>query len=315
VGPEYEALACLGSQCLVSDLKAISKANDLCNRYGIDVISTGCVISFVMEAYEKGIISKKGLDNIDLKWGNAQAVIEIIKRIGERKGIGDLLSEGVKKIAQKIGKNSEEFSVEVKGMECPAHDPRAIYSVAVAYATRCRGGCHTMMTQVFDGFGNPLPDLGYTYAPDRFEVEGKGIFTARVQNYITMFNVLGICRFLINGKIYSSNILEWLEHVTGWKMNLQEFLQVGERCINLKRMYNVRCGISRKDDTLPKRFLTLKRGTGEAANSLPPLGRMLSEYYLYREWSEEGIPCAKKLKQLGLEKEISDLPSHLQVIS
>lgn len=311
-GPEYEALACLGSLCLVDDLKAIAKANDLCNRYGMDTISAGCVIAFAMEAYEKGIVSKKELNGLDLTWGNAQAMVEMTKRIGDREGMGDLLAEGVKRAAQKIGKNSEEFAIEVKGMECPAHDPRAIYSVAVAYATRSRGACHTMMTQVVDGGGLPFPELGYEDPPDRFEVEGKGILTAKMQDYITMFNVLCICRFLIGGKVHLPHILEWLECVTGWKMGLEEFLGVGERCVNLKRMYNVRCGISRKDDTLPPRLLTLKRGTGGAADTLPPLGRILSEYYEYRNWSEEGIPLATKLKELGLEKEIRDLPSHLE---
>ncbi|QNB46338.1 aldehyde ferredoxin oxidoreductase [Thermanaerosceptrum fracticalcis] len=299
-GPEYETLALLGALCLVDDLEAVAMANELCNRYGMDTISTGGVIAFAMECFEHGLITEEDTGGVSLQWGDAGAVIDMIHQIGQRKKLGKILAEGVKRAAAQIGGVAEEFALHVKGLEPPAHDPRAFNSLAVAYATSNRGACH------LQGFTHPyeiaatIPELNYCKPFDRFAVRGKGELTANLQNIMSMCDSLKICKFAVVGGVTLTHMVEWLNLITGWEMTVADFLLTGERLFNLKRLYNVRCGITRKDDTLPPRLLSLKRGSGGAADNLPPLGEMLSEYYLYRGWDELGRPTQSKLEELDL---------------
>jgi len=299
-GPEYETLGMLGSNCLIDDLPAIAKANELCNRYGLDTISTGGVISFAMEAYERGLINKKDTGGIVLRWGNASALIEMIHHIAQRKGIGKLLGEGVKRAAEEIGGDALEFAIHTKGLEFPAHDPRAKFATALAYATSNRGACHCQaFTHDFEN-GASLPDLGYPETLDRFATEGKVEFVVKMQNLMSMFDSLTVCKFVLFGGVTVEPLREFLNYVTGWDVDTKEFLKIGERIFNLKRLYNTRCGISRKDDTLPPRILTHKRGGG--TNVLPPLNLMLNKYYQLRGWDEFGIPTIEKIQELGLNE-------------
>jgi len=299
-GPEYETLGMLGSNCLIDDLPGIAKANELCNRYGLDTISTGGVISFAMEAYDRGLISKEDTEGVELEWGSTSALIQMIHQIAQRKGIGELLGEGVKRAAEKIGGYAVEFAIHTKGLEFPAHDPRAKVATALAYATSNRGACHCQaFTHDFEN-GVSLPDLGYPETLDRFAVEGKAEFVFKMQNLMSMIDSLTCCKFVIHGGVTVEPLREFLNYVTGWSIDTGEFLKTGERIFNLKRLYNVRCGISRKDDTLPPRILTHKRGGG--TNILPFLNLMLSEYYQLRGWDEFGIPTEEKLEELGLKK-------------
>lgn len=300
-GPEYETMASLGSYCMIDDLEAICLGNELCNKYGIDTISTGSVIAFAMECYEKGLITKEDAGGLDLSWGNPDALIGLIHQIGQKKGLGAILGEGVRAAAEKIGGTAEEYAIHVKGLELPAHDPRAFFSLAVGYATSNRGACHLQAYSDSAEKGVTMPELGWEEPYDRFQVEGKGEMTAKMQNLCSLFDALKACKFLLWGGGRALHLHEWLNAVTGFDMSFEEFMQVGERLYNLKRMYNVRLGISRKDDTLPARILTHKRGSGGAADTLPPLGKMLNEYYTYRGWSEEGIPTEETLKKLDLE--------------
>lgn len=311
-GPEYEALASLGAINLTDDLGAVAKANELCNRYGLDVISTGIVIGFAIEAYEKGLISSEDTGGLQLQWGNPSTLIECVHRIGRREGFGWLLGEGVKRVAESIGGLAPELALHVKGLELPAHDPRAYNSVALAYATSNRGACH------LQGFSHAfernvtMPDLGYPEVQDRFAVKGKGEFVAKLQNLMSLFDSAKLCKFTLFTGIKAHHVVEWLNIVVGWDMSLDEFMKAGERIFNLKRMYNVRCGISRKDDTLPPRALIMKRGAGGASENLPPLGEMLSEYYKYRGWDELGIPTKEKLASLDLDWLTTALPKYAQ---
>lgn len=312
-GPEYETLASLGALCLVDDLKAIALANEWCNRYGLDTISTGGVIAFAMEAFENGLITKEDTDGLEIKWGDPNVMLELVRRIAQRKGIGDLLAEGVKRVADKIGGIALEFAIHSKGLEFPAHDPRAYNSLAVGYATSNRGACHL---QAFShGFekGLTMPEVGYPESRDRFEIDGKGVMTAKAQNLMCMFDSIKMCKFSLFGGVTITDMVNFLNYVTGWDMNVEEFMKAGERIFNLKRLYNVRCGISRKDDTIPARILTHKRKEGGAAENLPHLGRMLSEYYKFRGWNQEGIPKKEKLEELGL-KEYIDFSERLKQI-
>jgi len=297
-GPEYETLGMLGSNCLIDNLPAIAEANELCNRYGLDTISTGAVISFAMEAYDRGLVTEKDTEGIALRWGNSSALIEMIHRIAHRQGLGKLLGEGVKRAAEEIGGDALEFAIHVKGLEFPAHDPRAALATALAYATSERGACHlSAFTHDFE-IGASLPDLGYPETLDRSATEGKAEFVAKMQNLMSMFDSLIVCKFTLFGGVTVGPLKDFLNYVTGWDIDTGEFLKIGERIFNLKRLYNIRCGISRKDDTLPPRILTHKRGGG--TNVLPFLNLMLNEYYQYRGWDEFGVPTKEKLEELGL---------------
>jgi len=301
-GPEYETIGMLGSNLFINDIRAITKNNELCNRYGLDTITTGSVIAMVMECYEKGLIDKKWLDGIDLKWGNTDAVIEMINKIGQREGVGKLLGEGTVRIAKAIGSYAIEYAIQVKGLEAPAHEPRAKVSVALGYATSNRGACHLQaFTHDFQD-GASLPDLGYPETLDRFNPKGIPEFVIKFQNLMSMFDSIHICKFTLFGGMTFKPCVQMLELVTGFGLDEKEFLKTGERIFNLKRLYNVKCGITRKDDTLPPRYLTQKRGSGEYEDQLPPLGMLLDEYYRLRGWSEIGIPTEKKLQELGLSE-------------
>ena len=298
--PEYETLALMGSNCLIDDVPAIIKANELCNRYGLDTMSTGSAIAFGMEAFEKGLITEKDIGGIALKWGSGEALVDMVKQIGEAKGIGKILGLGPKKAAQQLGGQAQEFAMHVKGLELPAHDPRAYNAGAVNFATANRGACHLAgLSHIFER-ALTAPEIGILEPMDRFDVTGKGVLAAKSQDYMGVLDALEVCKFILFGGIGISIFTEWYRHVTGEDMDTERFIKTGERIFNLKRLYNVKCGISRKDDFLPPRILTWAR-TGEGLTpNLPPLGTMLGEYYKYRGWTEDGMPTEEKLQELKI---------------
>ncbi len=297
-GPEYETLGLLGSNLLIDDLQAIAKANELCNRYGLDTISTGGVIGFAMEAYERGLITKKDTDGLELEWGNAPAVHKLIEAIAHRKGIGDILAEGVRRAAEQIGGVASEFALHVKGLEPPAHDPRAKVTVAVGFATSNRGACHLQAFSHDFEEGAFIEDLGLPQLTNRFALEGKVENVIRMQHLMSMFDSLTCCKFSVFGGMTVEPLVQFLDYVTGWDYDVEAFFKTGERLYNLKRLYNTRLGISRKDDTLPPRMMTHRRGGG--TEFLPPLGSLLNEYYRARGWDEFGIPTTEKRRELGI---------------
>jgi aldehyde:ferredoxin oxidoreductase len=300
-GPEYETIGTLGGLCLVDDLVAIAKANQLCNRYGLDTISAGGIIAFAMEAYEKGIITRSDTDGVELVWGNGKAVVEMVHKMGKGEGIGRLMTEGSKRMAEALGKNAIEFAIHVKGLEPSAHDPRRFFSQALSYATAARGACHNASWSHPYELALSMPEIGIPEPQDAYQIEGKAEFTAKLQDLMCVMDALIICRFSQVGKAVNvTNHVDWLNLITGWNMEIPEYMKVGERLFNLKRMYNCRLGASRKDDLLPYRFLTLNRTGEDLTNQLPPIGKLLGDYYAYRGWSEDGIPTPQKLEELGL---------------
>ncbi len=297
-GPEYETVGLMGTNLLIDDLNAVIKSNELCNRYGLDTISTGSVIGFAMEAYEKGLISKKQLDGIDLTWGSSRAVHEYIRKIAEKDGFGAVLGKGVKRAADYVGGTAHEFALEVKGLEPPAHDPRAKFTVALGYATSNRGACHVAaFTHDFEE-GAYLEDLGTPRLEDRFGIEHKAENVYYMQHLMGMFDSLVACKFGMFGGLTVNPLIRALNAVTGWDFDREKFFRAGERIFNIKRLYNVRLGITRKDDVIPVRMLNQRRGGG--TNELPPLNVLLDEYYKLRGWNEFGIPTEEKLEELSL---------------
>jgi aldehyde:ferredoxin oxidoreductase len=298
-GPEYETISMLGSNCMVGDLEAISKGNELCNRYGLDTISTGSVIAFCMEAYEKNLITKEDTGGLDLKFGDPDAMLGMITKIAKREDIGKDLGEGLIHASGKIGHNSREFAMQVKGLDFPGHDPRAKVALGVSYATSNRGACHLQSFTADWEDNASMVDLGYPETMDRFKTEGKGKFVMDFQNLMSLIDSLRCCKFVLFGGITVKPLLKMLNLITGWKMTKGEFLETGERIYNLKRLYNVREGVSRKDDTLPPRVLNHPRGGGSGDN-IPILNVMLRDYYRERGWDEFGIPTEETSERLGL---------------
>ncbi|MBI4332931.1 MAG: aldehyde ferredoxin oxidoreductase family protein [Chloroflexi bacterium] len=312
----YESMVPLGALCLIDDMDALQEAYDLCNRYGMDAISVGGVVAFAMEAFENGLITSADTGGIRPLWGDAAAMVEMVRQIGESdQKFARLLGQGVRRAAETIGGVAPEFAIHVKGLELPAHDPRSSNAVALEYATANIGAWHQsasgVMIKNFLLRELALPE-NQDSLENRFRVDGRGELVAKLQNFLCSFDCLALCKVSARGtnrsyqEIAPSYFAQWLSQVTGWDVGLDEFMKMGERVFNLERMINVRRGISRKDDTLPPRMLAHKRGSGagksEAANHLPPLGEMLNQYYSFRGWNELGIPTREKLADLGLEE-------------
>ena len=299
-GPEYETIAGFGGMCLVDELDVVVAANDLCNRYGLDTISTSAVIAFAMEAFEKGLISPKDTGGLELTWGKGEAVLEMVRRIAQREGLGDLLAQGVRAAARKLGPKAEEFAIHVKGMEVPYHDPRAFVSMAVNYATSNRGACHLEALTYWCGYGARIEGIDVPEPHDPHESRGAARLAFDYQNFLSVFNPLGLCKFIAKAGVGPRHVAQWVNAALGWEWDAREVMLVGERLFNLRRMINVGYGVSRSDDTLPRRFLEEPRPDGGAAGILPKLKEMLSEYYALRGWDEEGKPSPKKRHELGL---------------
>lgn len=299
-GPEYETMALLGANVLLDDLEAVAKAHELCNRYGLDVLSTGAVIGFALEAAERGILRDAQGRKIDLDWGDGKSIVNMVESIGRRENLGYLFGEGVMRASAEIGEGCEAFALHVKGLEPPGHDPRAYNSLAVGYATGNRGACHLQGFSYAFERSVTMPEIGILEVQDRFGAVKKGELVAKTQDLMSLFDSLKLCKFTLYGGLKLTHALKFLNAVTGWDIGQAEILKTGERIYNLKRMYNVRCGITRKDDTVPTRMLREKRGEGGAAENLPPFAEALDEYYRYRDWDQNGIPTKTKLLELGL---------------
>lgn len=295
-GPEYETCAAFGLLCMNDDLGAIAKANDLCNRYGLDTISTGNMVAFAMECYERGLIGRDEV-GMELRWGDPEAIVEMVRRIGEREGFGALLGEGVREASRRIGKGAEELAVHVKGLEVPMHDPRAFKGMGLQYATSHRGACHLRGLFYHIEQGERVPDLGIHKRYERFTVDDKAEPVVAMQNWHDVVDSLIMCKFAM---VAPASALAMLQMVTGWDMKLQEFLKVGERAYNLKRLINLRYGMTAKDDNLPKRLLTMPLPDGGCKGMVVELERMLPHYYRARGWDDDGVPTHEKLRELGL---------------
>ena len=305
-GPEYETVGLFGTNLLNGDVEVIQAANEYCNRQGMDTIGAANTVAFAVECYEHGIITKEDLCGLEAKWGDADTILGILELIANRKGIGDLLAHGTKYAADKLGGLAHEFCVTVKGMEFPAHDPRAADTTGLQYATSTRGACH--LNAYTSDFSLPESSCGFGFmAPfkfkSRFELDDESVgFVITHQNVMAMMDSMSCCKFVIFGlgENYMSCYLEWIKQVMGWDMTLEEWLETGSRIYNLKRMYQVRMGVSRKDDVLPPRMYK-RRGTGGAANNVPNVAEKLDTFYAMRGWNDLGIPTDETLAKLGLE--------------
>lgn len=300
--PEYETLAGFGGNCQCDDVEAITFMNDLCNRYGLDTISTSSAIAFTMEAYEKGLVSQEETGGLDLTWGNAEAMIGAVHAIARREGLGALLADGVRAAAARLGPEAEAFAIHVKGMELPYHDPRAFLSMSANYATASRGGCHLEALSYWAGYGVRIEGWFDPAEFDPHDSSGKGQMAADFQNYVAVYNPLGICKFIIKGLIGPQHVADLVNTAMDWNWTAGDLLQTGERLFDLKRLINLRFGITRADDTLPLRLLTEPRPSGGAQGVLPDMDLIMEEYYQARDWTPEGAPSPERLVALGLDR-------------
>jgi len=309
-GPEYESVGTLGGQCLVTDMEAITKAHYLCNDYGLDTISTGSTIAFAIECYEKGILTKSDTDGLELKFGDADVVIELVHKIAKREGFGDLLAEGTRRMSRKLGKGSERFAMNVKGLELPAYDSRAVQITGLAYATANRGGDHiTAYIQ-----GPTFLDIPFLCIPDSrikdpLVADPEEVHVlVDLENVMGALDTLGACKFM--GFCVASE--EWVElvaHCLGREFTYDDMVKVGERAYNLARVFSIREGLTRAADTLPPRLLEEPLPEGMAEGKVNEnLPAMLDKYYELRGWDKAtGKPTPEKLKELGLEEYIPDI--------
>ncbi|MEE8373941.1 MAG: aldehyde ferredoxin oxidoreductase family protein [Dehalococcoidia bacterium] len=298
-GPEYETLAAFGAMLMHDNLEAILKINELCNRYGVDTISCGGTIAFAMECFDKGLITTSDLDGGQLRWGNTDDIMAMLDMIVFRKGFGDVLAEGSRGAAQKIGKNASDYVVTVKGLEAAMHDPRAGHGLGLSYATSNRGACHVESSTLYiEQNWVTLPEVGLTGGYDAKSADRKVEVVVTAQNLGSLCNAMVLCEFAANGMTVDDQV-DIMRTTTGFDYDLKEFMEAGERIWLLKRGLNNLMGITSKDDCLPKNIMTAVQDGG-AAGSVPDMDKMLKEYYPARGLDANGRVTKEKLTSLGL---------------
>jgi aldehyde:ferredoxin oxidoreductase len=313
-GPEYETTSTFGNYCAVDDLPAICKANELCNKYGMDTISCGATISWAFEAFNEGALTLKDTDGLDLTWGNAESMVALTEKIGKREGFGDLLAEGSERAAKTIGRGTEAFLITFKSQEAPAHMPRVKRSLAVIYATNPYGADHQThehdpaIEDDFEYYEDRMAVLGFSEGVEarslgaekiRFAVEGQRMYSA--------MDSLNLCQFVYGPawQLYGPNdMVEVVRTVTGWEdVTFDELQKVGERRINMMRAFNAIEGYDRKDDVLPaKLFKPLKGGVSDGWKlDRSEVEAALDQYFEICGWdTKTGNPTRAKLDELGL---------------
>ena len=306
-GPEYETCCTFGTLIMNYDLAAVIKANELCNRYGMDTISAGATIAMAMELYEKRIISAQTADGLELAWGNMDTVFALLKKIACREGLGNILADGSLQAAAKLGAQGMDAVVQVKGLELPMHDPRGFHGMGLAYMMSNRGACHLQHAAM--GM-----EQGMVSWPQLFEMkedyqgttsQGKALLIFNSENYGILGNSLSICQYLMYC-LKPETIRDGFNAVTGFDFEFQDLLLCGARDWTLKRGINNLLGISAKDDVLPKRILTALN-EGASAGSVPDMELLRDEYYAIRGLDARGVPAREKLSELGLTELIDKL--------
>ncbi len=287
-GPEFESLWALGPQCGIFDLKIITHANYLCNSLGLDTISTGNTISCAMELQQRGLLN----DSL-IKFGNTKILGDLIKKVAMQEGIGKEMAEGSLKFSEKY--NGTQYAMQVKGMELPAYDPRGAMGQALNFATSNRGACH------LTGYLIGMELLGVPKLIDRFSIAGKADQLVLRQNQSAAEDSLGVCKF-VGFAVGIDFQVRFLQAVTGIEFTIPELVKIGERIYNLERLFNAREGFSRKEDTLPLRFLKEPLTEGPSKGRVVPLDNLLEGYYQVRQWDMDGIPTDGLLDELDLNR-------------
>jgi len=310
-GPEYESIATLGSYCGICDLVAVAKANELCNKYGMDTISCGATIAWAMECFENGLLTLEDTGGIELRFGNAEAMVEMVEMIARREGFGDILAEGSAKAAARIGRGSEHFLITSKGQEAPAHMPQVKPTLALIYAVNPFGADHQSHEH----------DSGYADAPERMAqlslldpqppltLNAEMVrYAMLTQHFYSAMDSVNVCQFVYGPggwQLYGPDqLVRVIRAVTGWEVSLYELMKLGERRLNMLRAFNAREGIGREADTLPEKFFSvpLKGGRSDGyAVDRKVWQEALDTYYAMCGWDvNTGYPTRAKLEELGI---------------
>ena len=297
-GPEYETIYAMGSNCMIDNLAAVVKANYLCNELGLDTITMGATVACAMELVDRGYLSDKVVGR-PLVWGDGEALVELTRMTAYRKGFGNRLAEGSYRLAESCG--HPELAMVSKKQEFPGYEPRGAQAMGLAYATSPIGGSHMRGDPAyFELFGIPHP-------VDPHQWEGKAKITKAVQDLSAVIDSAGLCIFFavrnLAGKtldVPPDGIMEYLNAATGLEYTLKELKRAGERLITAERKFQVRAGMSRKDESLPKRLTHEPMPSGPAKGKVCHLEEMLEEYYQAQDWTPEGVPTEERLASLGL---------------
>jgi len=293
---EYESLFALGPLCGVADPNAVIRAASLCDQLGMDTISAGATIAWAMECFEKGLLTRADTGGIDLRFGNTEALLATLEGIGRRQGIGDLLAEGTRRAAARLGQGSDVWAMHVKGLEMPGYEPRSLKTMALGLAVSPRGACHNRSSAY---------EADFSHRVDRLTVDDqRGRIAAESEDFAAVLDSLIWCKFLRKAfHDFYQESAQVYTMITGWAMAPEELKRSGERINDLKKLFNIREGWTRADDTLPPRVLQEKLPTGVVAGvglSREDLDYMIAGYYRARDWTEDGLIPEEKLEELGL---------------
>ncbi len=307
--PEFESQSALGSRCGNDNIESILYAHHLANAYGMDTISLGATISWAMEAWEAGLITAQDTGGIDLSWGNHESIVRLTEMIALRQGFGNVLAEGSARAARRIGRGTEKFVMTVKMQEIAGQEPRAQKSMGLAAATAARGADHLYAFPVLDevGFDDEIQKrFGEQYLPemaDRLSPKYKGIMVKECEDFMVVVESVGVCKYgtQIPPEFYYEDIALALEVHNGLDLSVDDLKTIGERVVNLNRMFNIQRGVTRRDDSLPDRLTRQPAPCGPSAGQVVELEQMLDEYYQQRGWDvKTGHPLHSTLERLGL---------------
>jgi aldehyde:ferredoxin oxidoreductase len=296
-GPEYETLAMFGSNLDNSNLESIIMANDLCNRYGIDTISCADTIACAVELFEQGIISEKDTGGLNLSWGDYRSVVTLVEMTGKGEGFGKVIGQGSRRLAAMYGPEAEKYAMNVKGMEFPGYDPRGIQGMSLAFATSTRGACHLRATMY-------VPEL-FQGVLDRFTVKGKAKPLKDLQELFTIYDCMILCKFGARNAFANSwdNMVILVNAATGRGYTVEDLKKIGARAWTIERLFNLREGLSKKDDTLPERLFTTPIHDGPSKGAVvnkADFDNELEAYYNAWGWDKDGVPTREALEKLGI---------------
>jgi len=296
-GPEYETLAMFGSNLGNSNLESIIMANSICNQYGIDTISCADTIACAIELFEKGIITEKDTGGLKLTWGDHNTIVKLVELTGKQEGFGKLIGQGSRRLAAKYGPEAGKYAMNVKGMEFPGYDPRGIQGMSLAFATSTRGACHLRATMY-------VPEL-FQGVLDRFTVKGKAQPLKDLQELFTLYDSMVLCKFGARNAFANSwdNMVMLVNAAAGYGYTIDELKKVGARAWTMERLFNLREGLSKKDDTLPERLFTTPIHDGPSKGAVvnkADFDNELEAYYEAWGWTKDGVPTTESLDRLGI---------------
>ena len=310
-GPEYETIGAFGSLCEVGNISAVALANQICNAYGLDTISAGCAVAFAMECYENGVISKEETGGLELRFGDADAMVRLTEMIARREGLGDVLAEGVLRASEKLGKGSERYALHVKGKEIPMHEPRGKAGLALQYALSASGADHMQAAHdpSFEKSVTSVMALGVHDTAGRLSLGPDKVRLFKpLHLWWNLLDCLDVCKFTIAphavGVFKINHLVDIVNAATGWDASLLELMQASERALDMSRLFNLREGLTGSDDRIPSRFFEpLQSGSRTGARlSERDLEGAIETFYSMMGWSDRGVPGSAKLQELNIQK-------------